>query len=535
MNVLFFHLLHTDVQAHIFHEWIGDAKTVTQTLSSLDVACCQTTARTLMTGLISIGGESNPVPIGDVEGFFHWLHDRKVPVTSILLKGSHRASTNACAQHDIKPSFYLPLIVSLTVAVLPDDGGRTFERVLRVCPNITSLEILSNRTDFCPSYLWTVLACVPVKICSLTCLHLAQNWETGGLDPEMLRCLAVIGFQLKALNLRHVLLTNVLSVLTQCCLNLEQLTVFFLEFDPCRSFYSPPKEVIITLLQSCKLLSDLVLVGYGPTEIDLNAVLLAGKGQLKRFDAPDNHLQESGLFSTILEKHTWLDHFKLTASEYHRSAGYLVLSKDDVYELPLSCLQRVCQVCHNSVTNLSINSSLVTIDSVQLLGAVFGTHLNELAMTCSDPNILQLMLSWCPNLQILHLGARATEAHLEIVARWCPLLVYLSLGSTDSDTTDTALQHVIAGCPLLNRLELLANCSPNVTKQTLQALLDSRTQLDTLQCKMVGFVQSDVDQFRAQARKHQLLPVPTVVADFSKVDVVMTDAGKFNFSFCGTW
>lgn len=519
----FFHLLPSDLHLHILQSWVGDAKAVMLTLSSLDIACSQTALRPalleFMASLMPIGSDNDPVPISDLLGCFAWLDRRKPRVASIRLS-RHLKHAKPLKDWQLLEDIALTHIMHVVVPILGKDE-RLLTLLLRACPNIITLKVYNHMDEYpyknsCP-FAWLTIASLNLQLKSLSLPFRDASYQ----HQEMSLCLRTVGPYLKTLSLEAVALSDVISDLL--CMSLECLTI---------NGSGVLTASVVELLQQSKTLKELTLTDCSRSEVDIDGILTAGMGQLTVLKVHVTGNKNIGLstFAAMLEKHSWLQHLRLQNEDslmnhnaYDRLAGSLVISVPDIDEVDEARLN-LKQICAGCSKLVKLSTQWLPNEHIAMLfGDSFGKDLLELSVPGCSPGVLQSIFIRCPKLARLQLSDNISDQHLHMITEHCKhltCLVVLGPRHWGSDfLTDAGLEQVLTCCTMLKELTLDCNARL-VTFQTLQTILDKHIQLSKFDCKRMRLIRAEVNTFRLLARKQQLVPVPLVTVPKTNLRIV---------------
>lgn len=217
-------------------------------------------------------------------------------------------------------------------------------------------------------------------------------------------------------------------------------------------------------------------------------------------------LQSEDVFADTLELHLDLQYLQVNQCSYSQTDGVLQIT---AMHLKTDTMRRILTTCA-FVTKLVLNVDLL-LDCAMLIAECVGNSLRALTINCPPDcsPMMDSMLQHCGyGLTSLQLrGYGVDDQLLQVVAQHCPLLEFLLLNSGLSTAcTDVGMIAVINGCPHLQHC--LVAIAQQITRKTLQAILDRRLRLKTL--KLMIFNGATAAWFRTQCKEHQLLPVPVV-------------------------
>lgn len=523
MNCFFFRLP-TDLQLYVFKTWLfddfDDGKALVQSLSAMDVACCNQASRPHFLDLAchpvlsgppcresNINVVAGQMAITDSPGYCRWLHSRKISIASIYLTDAHVQQHLAVGRSPFK----LP---SITTVFL--EHGRPIgssQGVLRLFPNLSTLIIRSSRSA---GSLNNVLPAVP----PLPLKTIVHHVGPSGLEPRhhtsgLPLCLEVFDSSLYVLGANASHTDFLLS-----CNNLKAISA---SFDTAHSM-----SAVLKVLDACVLLSDLTLYHCKLFwEIaDINTILQAGK-HLRRFQAFHSFKvgNNSALYAHFagLLKNSTLDCLSLGNCSFDRGQQSLTIGiavKDEILEL--GNIVRACLPLRKLTVSLLDLPGLVFSAT---LGGLIGASLVELvlnnqsALASADVRVDKEQFPLhCPLLRRLTMiNINVADAFLQELSTRCKFLECFWLRNrkseelSDRQVSDIGLMALFAGCRELKVLTVLH--APLATFTSLEAIVEHKLLLAKFTWRQTGFGQDDVLKFQRLAKQRNLLPVPTMVQE----------------------
>lgn len=462
----FFDLLPTDLQIHVFHVWLNslDSETMLiRALSRMDIACstsCQSDCRLLLSLIPPFGSSSLSNARECTVNGLQWLHSRRVAIKSLLLMDDalqeFKRKNGPC-------SFHLPSVETIVFRPgLSEVSAAVMKVVFRSCPNVTSLE----------------------------------TPKLSGGPRQVGPLLQSIGPQLQVLSVSAFSLSRWDKFIASHCRNLRAIDL--------RVDSAHDTQNILTLLQSCALLSELKLTICN-AEIDILAI--AAVPQVMRLTVSNPVGSQSILFADVLELRPDILFLTVHNLRYWQDGQRLELLGGHI-EVPV--IARIVNACR-SVNNLNLDGA---VGNEVTVGSKLGGQLQSLNIRNSYPGLVDRILHYCgPALKHFNLFGTITDNLLQLIASKCPhmeclTLVQFTMGRVS--ITDNGVRILCAGCP--NMKELLLQTAWDLTLNAVQSMIDCKLPLRRLHLLYCGSLKpSDAERIRQQFKQLSVLPVPEVV------------------------
>lgn len=528
-----FRLLPEDIQLTIFHSWFEDenSREVLKALSALDVACCNKPVRQAFLALcrrLQLNGHIHSTKSFQTKyqsSYMLWLTDRGISVKFLHIRPTAIVSRPRLdlLTHLRKLAGYsernsIPL-VSVTHLLL--DGELSRESCLLAlgwCGHVTQLDIHHDRNKQ-DDFLWSILA----MQCKLTHINLQfARFDVLRSTTNMMAALRHMGVTLIHLSLKGVACSEAFLHCLGHCKLLQNL-----EIAPSVGIGASHSQSIVNLINSCVSLRALSLTWFGGTIRDIDAILSAGSlQQLKSFAVSNWNQDATQLmadFANTLHRNPWLDCLKFnTRSLFERVHGaglsatvtHLVTCTGGLTE---ACAQLILDACHElTKLELIVNQQSDSLALATIAG-LFHCMLLEITLyaypVCCSQATLARLPARCPALKrLIYEGFLIDDAILEDVAHACRQLehVRISVASGVLLVGDTGFRTLVTNCCKLKIIDI--GNAPGCTKRSLEAILTCGVRLTSMTWgSKVGFDQADVDEFLAQAKQQQLLPLPKVL------------------------
>lgn len=521
-----------DIMIMVIQTWLCDDQ-AHKTLSALDIACTNSSARRSFLQCIAtvcLPHSTDKPILSEGSGFrplataayMRWIAARQLKAEFLGLMGGSQIGTEqegavlTCVKH---------------ISKSPETTASALTAALQLCPQVRSLfSHAPAGTGRAPSVTWNVLALPQVALGSLEWLCVQERAGCKNVCEKRSRVLRIcevlqkISPSLRHLAVYDVMLTESIITALQSCACLEEVAV--------RSVVHP--RGMVQLIKACRRLHTVsIKLTEGWDTADLNAILEAGRGQLKKFavvvlwfNASSNPYVER-LFADTLVRHAWLDELKLQAFHYKRSENMLkvLIGQQRGALIEVQTLEQIVMACQPPITALTLilhDGNLCPL--VHKICEILCTTVVDLTINVENGNCgcgrLVRLPTACPGIRRLSMSLlhsdQLTDCGLTQIAAKCAELQAFSLnirGINRLDegsltVTDTGLEALISSCPKLEEISLLDG-QFNATKRTLRAIALRGLPFKALTVKGgVHFGEKDIEEFRQLARVKGVLPVP---------------------------
>lgn len=499
---LFFRLLPSDLQIHVLSDWIcrpDMTRTLLLALSTLDIACTNGPDQRCFRALAEMlppFGDQRSLSGGDVKIAFItspvaclcWLANRKIRLRAVAFLGAD-AVQPLKRPPDIGEQ---PHNAEVETILWRMPHPPLMEKVLRSCPNLTSLDL----DEF-------------VDLFESVTIHLPKLKEVRmnvKCRPQKVEFLERIGHQLQKLMLPNWGLNpELVAQIGRHCINLRHLTA---SGSNCAS-------TVLFLLQSCTLLEDLKFT-FDSLSADALAQILATK-QVKRFDSSDYYKHGFPEFTSLLELRPDIEHLTIDKCTYSHDAHHSCLRLTDAILLDGVLLSRVFDAI-KYVDSLAM--TVVSEDAAHTIAESLAGCLNHLEMVSGEiiPHCLAIVLGKCGlTLTYLHLSQPIGNTVCRLIAAYCPLLESLHLDNDckrkADEWTDDGIIAILDACPNLKGIKLLHMSRFMttlleyilVTRRVLEHLVLSYSSTALVSHDEIGGME---EEYRQLVKECQLLPVP---------------------------
>lgn len=393
------------------------------------------------------------------------------------------------------------------------------ERVVRSCPNINSLVLLTNQYHDANPCIWNTLLIVSCpQLTRLNVNDACFHIHTA----ELCKLLKAISSSLQELCIKNVNLTTVLNALDRC----QQLRHLEISVD------DVAEGRLVKRFSSCKAITSLSLHWMLPTIIFVVELILdtcqqhmAKSSQNIRVywqwtsTWPFTCCQSNKELAHLLEKHPSLVYVQFERSAYNSESKHLdLLFTDGSAVQDLEDLDRIIRACdgmqfatfHHYVENDNAYVRVHCTWRQPSCSAEDIVHLNLAGMTHAalQSNEFRVKLN-----KFYSLGEVVRE--LTSIAQSCPNIERLELPNAEANilqVTDATMIALLTSCRKLKILRLDGRSV--VTFRTLQAIVDHMlSNLKLLLWTHADFEEEDVRRFEMLAKERGLLPVPRTERD----------------------
>lgn len=478
---LFFVLLPSDLQIELLHTWLNGHSdgSLVRALSALDIACARTNRQAWLSLLHQLPvleefSQTQNHAENILDGL-QWLSSRQIAVKSLLVP----AAVTPTNKDELSRPLALSLLSLETIVWMGvPESYALLAMVLRGAPNLSSLS-----SDCCYSA-FTQSTSLP----KLTTLNI-----TGPLHQELV-FLKFLGRQLLVLRVHSVTMTtSSAALIAGHCNSLRTLEI-------------TPHDVnnILQILEACHHLSDVTVHMQEDEEISR---IIAEHPQLTRLTA---HRYPSRtdcvIMADMLARRPELEYIQIAQCSYS-TEGVLEFRS---MSLTADLLERTLTVCP-TIHTLMIKLTYLTEASAEIIGRKLGNRLTSVAVCLRHQQPLEILLQHCgASLKTLHLDVFVEIDDLLALIGRCVRLETLFVDSHHHLSPFSADDvHTLATCKKLK--DVTFRQLGRLSRSFLQAILDNKMCLQSLDLLFCGFSEEDAEWLRNEAKRLQHLPVPNIV------------------------